>query len=61
MKKIPVFHSEEEEACFWDNEDTTDYLDQFESVELELDPELEKKIMRRRKGLPGKPKDTRHR
>lgn len=47
-KEIPVFHSEEEEARFWDTEDTTEYLDQFDLVECELDPELEEEILRRR-------------
>lgn len=48
-KEIPSFHSEEEEARFWDAEDTTEYLDQFDLVECELDSELEKKILSRTK------------
>lgn len=44
-KKIPEFKSEEEEVKFWDNHDSTEYLDEFETVEIKVVPELEKKIL----------------
>ena len=35
-KQIPRFKTEDEEREFWAKHDLTDYLDQFEPVELEL-------------------------
>jgi predicted DNA binding CopG/RHH family protein len=34
MKTAPTFKSEQEEAGFWDTHDSTDYLDDTESVEV---------------------------
>ena len=42
-KKVPDFRTEEEEARFWDEHDTTEFIDDFETVEIELSPELEDK------------------
>ena len=36
VKTIPKFKSEDEEREFWANHDFTDYLHQFEPVELDL-------------------------
>lgn len=36
VNKIPRFKSEDEERDFWATHDFTDYLDQFEPVELDL-------------------------
>lgn len=47
-KKIPEFKSEEEETTFWDNHDSMEYLDDFESVEIEISSELEGKILNKR-------------
>ena len=47
-KKLPVFKSEEEEARFWDKEDTTEYIEEFEPVECEVAPELEEEILQKR-------------
>jgi len=47
-KKIPNFKSEEEEARFWDEHDTTEYADEFETVNLEMDPKLEAEILKKR-------------
>ncbi|BCV20417.1 CopG family antitoxin [Moorella sp. Hama-1] len=47
-KKIPVFKSEEEEARFWDKEDTTEYLGEFEPVECQVTPELEQEIIQKK-------------
>jgi hypothetical protein len=44
-KKVPDFRTEEEEARFWDEHDTTEFIDDFETVEIELSPELEDKII----------------
>lgn len=35
-KRIPRFKNEDEEREFWATHDLTDYIDQFESVELDL-------------------------
>lgn len=37
MVEIPEFKSAEEEAQFWDTVDTTEFLDEFEEVVVELD------------------------
>lgn len=37
MVEIPEFKSIEEEAHFWDTVDTTELLDEFEEVVIELD------------------------
>ena len=39
MAKIPEM-SVEEEALFWDTHDATDYLDDMEPVEVEIDPSV---------------------
>ena len=36
LKPMPKFKSEDEEREFWATHDLTDYLDQFERVELDL-------------------------
>lgn len=36
VSKIPRFKNEDEERNFWATHDLTDYLDQFEPVELDL-------------------------
>lgn len=36
ISKIPKFKNEDEERNFWATHDLTDYMDQFESVELDL-------------------------
>lgn len=35
-KKLPKFKNEDEERKFWATHDLTNYLDQFEEVELDL-------------------------
>ncbi|MGQ9628521.1 MAG: CopG family antitoxin [Anaerolineae bacterium] len=40
MAKIPEFKSYEEEAEFWATHDSTDYLDDMEPVEIEIDPNV---------------------
>jgi hypothetical protein len=47
-KKIPEFKTEEEEAQFWDEHDTTEYEDEFKTVKIEVDPELEAEILYKR-------------
>ena len=47
-KRLPEFNSEEEEARFWDTHDTIEYLDEFKSVEIEVTPELEERILTKR-------------
>jgi len=47
-KKIPDFKTEEEEARFWDEHDSTKFIEEFEPVEVEVSPELEEKIISRR-------------
>lgn len=44
-KKIPEFKTEEEEARFWDEHDTTEYEDEFETVKVAIDPKLEAEIL----------------
>ncbi len=34
MAKLPKFKSEQEEAAFWDNHDSTDFLDETEAVDV---------------------------
>lgn len=36
INKIPKFKNEDKERDFWSTHDLTDYLDQFEPVELDL-------------------------
>ena len=36
LKSLPKFRDEDEERDFWATHDFTDYLDQFEEVELDL-------------------------
>lgn len=48
VKKIPKFKTEEEEARFWDEHDTMEFVDDFESVEVEIDSELEAEILNKR-------------
>jgi predicted DNA binding CopG/RHH family protein len=47
-KKVPEFRTEEEEARFWDEHDTTEFIDDFEPVEIELSPELRDEIISKR-------------
>ncbi len=42
-KKIPKFKTIQEEARFWDTHDVTDYLDELEPVDLEVDLGVPKK------------------
>ena len=46
-KKVPEFRTEEEEARFWDEHDSTEFIDDFEPVEIELSPELRDEIISR--------------
>ena len=34
MAKLPTFTSTQEEAAFWDNHDSTEFLDETEAVEV---------------------------
>lgn len=34
MAKLPKFTSEQEEAAFWDNHDSTEFLDETEAVQV---------------------------
>ena len=36
MSKLPTFTNEQEEAAFWDNHDSTEFLDETEAVEVTL-------------------------
>ncbi len=36
VKRLPRFKNEDEERKFWDKHDFTDYVDQFQPVELDL-------------------------
>lgn len=36
IKEIPNFKNENEERKFWDSHDFSDYVDQFELIELDL-------------------------
>ena len=47
-KKVPEFKTEEEEARFWDEHDSIEFIEEFEPVEIKVSPELEEKIMNRR-------------
>lgn len=47
-KKIPEFRSEEEEARFWDEHDSTEFIENFEPVDISVSPELEEKILKER-------------
>ena len=42
--KIPAFHSVEEEAEFWDTHDTEDFREEFEPVEVTINPELVERL-----------------
>ena len=44
-KKVPTFKSEEEEAFFWDEHDSTEFIEDFEPIEIELSKELEDEIL----------------
>lgn len=48
VKKVPEFKTEEEEARFWDEHDSTEYLDDFEPVEIKVSPKLENEILDKR-------------
>lgn len=47
-KKVPEFRTEEEEARFWDEHDSTEFIEDLEQVEIELAPELEEEILSKR-------------
>ncbi|MFZ5646085.1 MAG: CopG family antitoxin [Bacillota bacterium] len=47
-KKIPEFKTEEEEARFWDEHDSTDFIEEFEPVDIKVAPELEIEILKKR-------------
>jgi predicted DNA binding CopG/RHH family protein len=47
-KKVPEFRTEEEEARFWDEHDSTEFVEDFEPVEIELSTELEDEILSKR-------------
>ncbi|MCL6479390.1 MAG: BrnA antitoxin family protein [Peptococcaceae bacterium] len=47
-KKIPEFKNEEEEASFWDEHDSTEFVDDFEPIDIKVSPELEEEILNRR-------------
>ena len=38
--KVPIFHSVQEEAEFWDTHSTTEFEDEWEPVEVEISPDL---------------------
>lgn len=42
--QVPKFKSEEEEACFWDKNDSTKYFDQFKPAEVKLSPALKEQV-----------------
>lgn len=48
VKKVPEFKTEEEEARFWDEHDSTEYFDDFEPVDIKVSPELENEIIDKR-------------
>ena len=48
VKKIPEFKTEEEEARFWDEHDSTEFIEDFEPVDIALSPELEEEILNKR-------------
>jgi hypothetical protein len=45
--KIPVFHSVEEEAEFWDTHDFTDFLDESSAVEISVSGDFRERVARR--------------
>ena len=47
-KKIPEFRSEEEEARFWDEHDSTEFIKEFDPIEIEVAPVLEEEILNKR-------------
>lgn len=47
-KKVPKFRTEEEEALFWDEHDSTEFIEDFEPIEIELSNELEDGILSKR-------------
>ncbi|MCL5289607.1 MAG: CopG family antitoxin [Bacillota bacterium] len=47
-KKIPKFNTEEEEAHFWDEHDSTEFIKDFEPVEIEIASELKDEIVNKR-------------
>lgn len=47
-QKVPEFNTEEEEARFWDEHDSTEFINEFKLVEIELSPELEDEILSNR-------------
>ncbi|WP_206811089.1 CopG family antitoxin [Paradesulfitobacterium ferrireducens] len=47
-KKVPIFNTEEEEALFWDEHDSTEFIEDFEPLEIELSKELEDEILSKR-------------
>lgn len=47
-KKVPEFRNEEEEACFWDEHDSIEFIEDFEPVEIEVASELEGVILNKR-------------
>ncbi len=46
--QIPKFNNEEEEARFWDKNDSTNYFDQFEPANVKLSPALKEQINSKR-------------
>jgi predicted DNA binding CopG/RHH family protein len=36
LREIPKFKNEDEERDFWANHDLSDYIDQFEEIEMDL-------------------------
>lgn len=44
-KRIPIEMTVEEEAVFWEKNDFTHYIDDTDSIELELSSDLKKKIL----------------
>ncbi len=47
-KKVPEFRNEEEEARFWDEHDSMEFIEDFEPVDIKLSPKLEYEILRKR-------------
>lgn len=47
-KKIPEFRSEEEEARFWDEHDSIEFIEEFDPIEIEVASELEEEILNKR-------------
>jgi len=48
-RNLPEFRNEREEAEFWDTHSLADYWDELEPVQVEVDPELKKKMLEGRK------------